>query len=254
VNPGELLAYMGEACSGLVLVQTCVLRGQGRRIELVEETPEDYTQSSTGRGCRPTRRWVFEELGRFFPFVYLTRTQPNHPEFPVDWSSLDHAPPLVRSVFVASKQPLSLPTLSPELLDLQERLDPKTYIAELELMLAARLKTLQEREQLIRRLHDEAAVLRSAAADRLREMQRKDVALKELKEALERRAAKLERVAEERLQALQAATREAELLRHEAERRELGLRELTAALQERDRRLAELQRPREEAAPTPPSS
>ncbi len=232
-DPSRLLAYMGEACSGLAIVQTCVLGDKGRRVDLVEETVADYTQSSTGRGCRPTREWVYEELGRFFPCVYHTRTQPNHPEFPVDWNALGSAPPLIRSIFVASKHPLDVPTLSPELLDVQERLDPKAYIAELESILAERLAIMQERDQLIRRLHDEAAVLRAAAEERLGEMHRKDGALAELKKGFERRTAKLERIVAERLEALEAVNRESKRLREEAERRAETIRDLERLAAER---------------------
>src|ERR1019366_1504863 len=121
---------------------------------------DDFTQSSTGRGCRPTREWVFEALGGYFPFVYQTHTQPNHPEFPIDWKHLTYAPPLLRAVFVASKQPLDLPSLSPRLLDVQQRLDPAAYIGVLESILAEQRLILEEREQLCRRLHVAAEDLR----------------------------------------------------------------------------------------------
>lgn len=160
-NPVRLLECMEAVCSGVAIVETCVLSDEVQGVEFVEETLGDYTQSCTGRGCRPARKWVFEELGRYFPFVYHTRTQPNHPEFPVDWHALGNAPPLIRSVFVGSKQPLELPSLSPELLDLQQRLDQNAYIAELESLLADQRTILEEREQLIFRIHAEAGDLRS---------------------------------------------------------------------------------------------
>jgi methyl-accepting chemotaxis protein len=56
-------------------------------------------------------------------------------------------------VFVASKRPLDLPSLSPKLLDIQQRLDPAAYIGLLESMLAEQRVTLEERAQLIQRLH-----------------------------------------------------------------------------------------------------
>jgi SAM-dependent methyltransferase len=118
--PAPLLAYMAQACSSFALVETCVRADDFVAFEIVAETEGDYTQSSTGRGCRPSRRWVFNELRRGFPFVYVTRTQPAHPEFPLDWSDLTGAPELIRSVFVASKQPLDLPSLSPVLLTVHE--------------------------------------------------------------------------------------------------------------------------------------
>jgi len=122
-DPTKLLACIGQACRGLVIVETCVRPDNSDRVEIVDELREDYTQSSTGRGCRPTRKWVFKKLGSSFPFVYHTRTQPHHPEFPVNWNDLSSAPPLIRAVFVASKYPLDLPSLSPVLLDIQERLE-----------------------------------------------------------------------------------------------------------------------------------
>jgi SAM-dependent methyltransferase len=124
-NPAALIGYIGEACRGTAIVETCVSAAESGRVDQVEEITSDYTQSSTGRGCRPGRRWVFEELRRVFPFVYNTRTQPRHPEFPIDWNNLSGAPPLIRAVFVASKRPHDLPSLSPILLDVQERFDPQ---------------------------------------------------------------------------------------------------------------------------------
>jgi 2-polyprenyl-3-methyl-5-hydroxy-6-metoxy-1,4-benzoquinol methylase len=129
-NPAGLIDYIGEVCRRIAIVETCVLPADSDRVIQVEEASGDYTQSSTGQGCRPGRRWVFEELRRVFPFVYHTRTQPNHPEFPVDWNDLSGSPALVRAVFVASKQPLDLPSLSPILLDVQERFQSRPHAAE----------------------------------------------------------------------------------------------------------------------------
>jgi SAM-dependent methyltransferase len=121
-DPTGLLACMGESCNGFSIIETCVSAGDTVRIDLVEEILGDYTQSSTGRGSRPTRKWVFAQLGVSFPFVYHTRTQPAHPEFPTEWNNLSAAHSLIRSVFVASKYSLNLPTLSPVLLNVQEAL------------------------------------------------------------------------------------------------------------------------------------
>lgn len=123
-SPERLLQLLGKMCSGLVVLETCVSPDHGSAVEWVGEDAEDFTQSSTGQGCRPSRQWVFSSLQRYFPYVYQTTTQPDHPEFPTDWNDLSGAPPLIRSVFVASKHPLSLPRLSPRLLDLQERFQP----------------------------------------------------------------------------------------------------------------------------------
>src|SRR5581483_7135028 len=91
-RPADLIAQIGRSCRNVAIVETCVLATDSPRSDLVEEAAADFTQSFTGRGCRPGRRWVFEELRRHFPFVYHTRTQPDHAEFPLDWNHLEGAP------------------------------------------------------------------------------------------------------------------------------------------------------------------
>ena len=54
-------------------------------------------------GCKPTRRLVFEELRKHFPFVYVTKNQPQHDQFPIDWTAELTAAAFERSVFVASR-------------------------------------------------------------------------------------------------------------------------------------------------------
>ena len=57
-------------------------------------------------------------------FAYLTRTQPTHPEFPLDWTVLPtdpHPTRNTRAVFVGAKQPLVNDLLVPQVVDLQER-------------------------------------------------------------------------------------------------------------------------------------
>jgi hypothetical protein len=62
------------------------------------------------------------ELRRLFPHAYVTRFQPWHDEFPIDWRDpRKHAAALSRAVFVASRAPLDERMLSRELLDTQER-------------------------------------------------------------------------------------------------------------------------------------
>jgi hypothetical protein len=92
-------------------------------INLTSETIDDSTQALRGTGCRPTRPWIFKTLKNLFSFVYLTKKQPWHEEFPTDWTNLPgrNGESLSRSVFVASKTPLCNLELSTELLNYQER-------------------------------------------------------------------------------------------------------------------------------------
>ena len=122
-NPGEVIERLARLCTGLLLLETCLSYGAAAEEHLVDEPSEDPTQALGGRGCRPTRAWVMAELARRFPHAYMSRTQPWHEEFPLDW----RVPAgrgdggLVRAVFVASRAPLPEVRLSPIVLDRLER-------------------------------------------------------------------------------------------------------------------------------------
>jgi SAM-dependent methyltransferase len=119
-QPARLIDVMGKICNDFAVIETCLATGSDHGLSIVEETC-DYTQSLTLKGCRPTRSWIFHALRQAFPFVYLTVTQPDHPEFPIDWEApLDHLKN-IRSVFVASRQEIDSPMLSLQLIDRQKR-------------------------------------------------------------------------------------------------------------------------------------
>ena len=77
-RPEAALSALAAACEDLLLLETCVTPGAGLAINLVTEVSSDYTQSITATGCRPTRAWIFSQLQKLFPYVYNTRTQPDH--------------------------------------------------------------------------------------------------------------------------------------------------------------------------------
>ena len=60
-------------------------------------------------GCRPSRKWVWDKLNELMPYVYCTVTQPEHEEFPLDWSSTKTK--LTRAVFIASRHKIDNPNL-----------------------------------------------------------------------------------------------------------------------------------------------
>lgn len=117
-RPDIAIESMANVCRGMLLLETCVSPGTCADLNPVHEDATDSTQALTGGGCRPTRSWVLIELKRWFPYVYVTRTQPNHPEFPLDWTK-PMTNGLTRSVFVASRTPLDEKNLSTDLLDTQ---------------------------------------------------------------------------------------------------------------------------------------
>lgn len=117
--PQQALDALARACQDFMVLETCVAPGPSNQLVIGREDQRNPTQSFTGWACRPTRLWVFEQLRQRFPFVYATRTQPNHQEFPTDWSLPYRIEQLIRAVFVASRRELALDTLTAELPDRQ---------------------------------------------------------------------------------------------------------------------------------------
>lgn len=116
-NPAQAIAFLAKRCRGFLLLETCVSYGKELAVNLCPEIQDDPTQAVSGQGCRPTRPWVFSELKQHFPFVYFPETQPNHPEFPTDWTKPPTPmPPFTRAVFIASRVALVNPLLKSELL------------------------------------------------------------------------------------------------------------------------------------------
>lgn len=121
-DPELVLKNLSSLCDEMLLLETCVSFGEQELINLTHET-DDPTQALGGIGCRPTRKWIFNTLKKFFPYVYLTKKQPWHEEFPIDWSESagKNWNGLSRSVFVGSRVPFNNENLSTELLSSQER-------------------------------------------------------------------------------------------------------------------------------------
>lgn len=121
-HPDQAIAYMAERCHKMLLLETCVSFGEEAQVNLCEEPAANPTQSVMGMGCRPTRIWVYQQLKQYFDYVYLPLTQPNHPQFPLEWNS-DQVQKdqwdLVRAVFIASRQSLTHLSLTEDLVKIQ---------------------------------------------------------------------------------------------------------------------------------------
>ena len=122
-DPQAVLHRLAALCTDFLVLETCVSFGDEEAVNLVGEPREDPTQALSGTGCRPTRAWIFAALRKQFAHVYLTRTQPWHEEFPLDWRRPELHPPgtLARSVFVASRRALDERHLSNAILEVQVR-------------------------------------------------------------------------------------------------------------------------------------
>jgi FkbM family methyltransferase len=106
-KPGEALEFLCKHCNSLLVLETCVSYGDEVRMNPVHEPAHQFSQAFNGMGCRPTRTWVVQFLSRFMPHVYVTRTQPAHTEFPLDWTKTENdLGQLKRAVFIASREAL----------------------------------------------------------------------------------------------------------------------------------------------------
>jgi Methyltransferase domain len=121
-NPDQALDFLSRNALEMLFLETCVSFGEQETANLVSEVQSDPTQAWSGTGCRPTRPWLFKRLQALFPYVYIPRTQPNHEEFPLDWTAPQkHHASFSRAIFIASRKQLPNPLLVSVLMELQTR-------------------------------------------------------------------------------------------------------------------------------------
>lgn len=122
MNPEQALEFLGKQTRKMLFLDTCVSFGQNEEIIIVEEDQYNPTQSSSGFGCRPTRPWLYKKLQTLFEYVYLPKTQPNHEEFPLNWTAPEkHHASLQRAIFIASREKLTNDSLTLSLINKQTR-------------------------------------------------------------------------------------------------------------------------------------
>ena len=119
-NPNFALNYLAKKCKGTFLLETCVSFGKDESINLVHEHSGDPSQSLVGKGCRPTRIWLYNKMKSLFEHVYVPKTQPNHVEFPTNWTVPSHSE-LSRVIIFGSREPIDNKLLLDYLPDKQER-------------------------------------------------------------------------------------------------------------------------------------
>lgn len=102
-DPFNALKRMCDWCSSLLLLETIVSYDSGKSIDYCKDLTFDPTQSVSGEACRPSRRWVFDQLKKHIDFVYMPVTQPKFKElYPLDWTA-ERKYPVSRAVFIASR-------------------------------------------------------------------------------------------------------------------------------------------------------
>jgi len=119
-DPAQALRFLSDCCSNMLLLSTCVAYGDASAVYPAREDATQVLQSISGKGCRPTRRWVFEKLKETFEHVTMPITQPNHVEFPIDWS-VSNSEPLPKTVYIASRTKIENELLTAEIPTKQRR-------------------------------------------------------------------------------------------------------------------------------------
>lgn len=117
-NPAETIENISKICTGQLLLETGVSLGRYSELQLIRDFVANNNQATSGIGCRPTRLWVLEQLNKYFGNGYISRTQPDYPDFTPDWA-LPETRLMYRAIFVGSKAPLASPELLTEAPDRQ---------------------------------------------------------------------------------------------------------------------------------------
>jgi len=123
-TPYETLRALA-AVGSMVLLESCCSPADGEQVVYVSEQSSTLNQAQFGQGCRPTRRWILARLRELWGHCYVSVTQPRYSEFPEDWddAAASWEPTInTRAIFVGSREPLPLPTLSEVPLQKQNRL------------------------------------------------------------------------------------------------------------------------------------
>lgn len=123
-DPNRALRRMASVCTGMLLLETCVSLGRFSEVTFLVDY-RGNNQATTGIGCRPTRYWIMEKLRDCFGHSYHTVTQPDHPDFPLDWDAPETRL-LYRAVFVGSRQPLTSTALTTDVPRLQTQHVPQS--------------------------------------------------------------------------------------------------------------------------------
>lgn len=113
-DPKAFIQRIQSLNSQLFLLSTCVTsefnenhaNSNQAGICLIPEPSSNGTQALNGLGCRPNRRWLWRLLQNNFDEVYACRWQPNHDQFPSDWSDISKHSSLTRMIFICSQSQL----------------------------------------------------------------------------------------------------------------------------------------------------
>ena len=77
-------------CSGFLILENCVSYDTDESLVFIDEDASDHTNTISGRGCLPSRPWIYRRLSELFEHVYMPPTQPVHEQFRLTGANRDH--------------------------------------------------------------------------------------------------------------------------------------------------------------------
>lgn len=85
-EPEEAIKSFSRLCNEYLIMSTCTNGKNDETINILNEgcTPQ---QGLYGFGCRPGRTFIYNKLKENFKYVYTLRTQPNNPDYPINFPS-----------------------------------------------------------------------------------------------------------------------------------------------------------------------
>jgi len=101
-NPEVSLEFIANHVKSILLLETCVSYNSEDKVIVHNEDKNSFSQSIYGVGCKPGREWLYNQLKKRFNHVYMPLSQPDHDEFPIDWTQKTNVDVLCRAVFIAS--------------------------------------------------------------------------------------------------------------------------------------------------------
>jgi len=118
-DPSIAIKFMGEVCSKTTLIETKVNTRNDYDMLVGNENSLCSVDSIYGKCCKPSRKWMFEMLKKHFGYVYMPITQPNHDEFPTDWTTNKNQNKEARALFIGSHIKIDNDQLIPSIPDKQ---------------------------------------------------------------------------------------------------------------------------------------
>jgi hypothetical protein len=116
INPENFIKNISNKTTDFCIIETALsLDTCNNETHNVTEDKISLPQSYTGIGCRPTRRFIWKLIEKYFNYVYMPLSQPNHPDFPKQFQIKTHH--THRFIIIGSKVPLNNEKLSSSFVD-----------------------------------------------------------------------------------------------------------------------------------------